>query len=256
MFSVSASPFNSKSRQLYGGWTPQEARAANRPYEEKVAYEIISKYAPDGSAEKMNAKRWLKMYKMLARVTPEWRRGMRERSRAYALGKIPMQDAQKAYVLREFLNGTPISDIPDKSTRVAIKALRQGGLPNISYVNSASPLTVPYMRERPDIAPFPWSRLPDPRPLRGGRHPRIPAISPTDLAREFQIDPNDAVRAWNSWRAHRRALSAGRRARRAANVNANINPPQLVVPPQAIQPDMEGPFADDEIEEAMEDNQN
>ena len=45
MFSVGARPFNSRSRQLYGGWTL--AQAGNNMWGKKKFYEMAAKYAPD-----------------------------------------------------------------------------------------------------------------------------------------------------------------------------------------------------------------
>ena len=221
MFSVSATPFNSKARQLYGGWTPQQAREARKPYEEKLAHEIIAKIAPSGSDEQIASKRWLKMYKILARTHPELKAGMRQRSRSYALGKFPIDDRQRANMLRIFYNSVPIQENPSKLVRAVVKAFKQGGLPNVQYVNTLNGLTVPEMGhfEYPD---FPMDTIPDPAPLGGVYYPRLPPITAADLVQEFGDQYADSAEAaLESWRQYRRELAA-RRPRRPRRGRNNI----------------------------------
>lgn len=56
MFSVGATPFNSRSRQLYGGWTLEDANAqtdrAVRYWAKKKYYEMASKFAPSPGARR------------------------------------------------------------------------------------------------------------------------------------------------------------------------------------------------------------
>lgn len=82
MFSVKATPFNSASRQLYGGWTYDGAQTL---WEKKRWAEMARKYSSD-PAERAQASGVLRAYKLLLRsVTPAEKARIQKQVRAQGL---------------------------------------------------------------------------------------------------------------------------------------------------------------------------
>lgn len=100
MFSVGATPFNSKARQIYGGWTP--AQAAGNLYAMRKAYEMQAKYSTDPTVA-AEAKNWMRSYRLMRKRMPDAVKAALNRSRK-ALGfqrylPKPLTKAQKDKIL-------------------------------------------------------------------------------------------------------------------------------------------------------------
>lgn len=110
MFSVAARPFNSKARQLYGGWTPEEA--AGNLWGMRKAYDMIAKYGTD-PGEVQEAKSWLKAYRKARKDNPVLiRQAMNATRKLAGLGRYypkPLTKAQKDAIL-QYWQSIPFSD--------------------------------------------------------------------------------------------------------------------------------------------------
>lgn len=112
MFSVSASPFNSKPRQLYGGWTVAEAKAAKNLWALRKAMAMESKYGSN-PADVLAARKWLRDYNETRKSNPAGMRlAMNQARRAAGLGvvrKRPLSQAQKKAIL-DYWRDIPLAD--------------------------------------------------------------------------------------------------------------------------------------------------
>lgn len=122
MFSVSASPFNSRARSLYGGWTASAnassldenalrdfyGTAANAPtmYQDSKWANIIMRFSRDGNkrllAKKIKAatKNMLKTW----REDAAWKKGYRDALKAMRspYKRMPLSDEQRAAIVSTF----------------------------------------------------------------------------------------------------------------------------------------------------------
>lgn len=157
MFSVKATPFNSASRQLYGGWTlPQ---AGNDAWAVKKWAEMAKKYATDPMT-RYRASAILRGYRRYLRqhpdVAPMIRANFRRRSRAATADVIrpPMTDDAKNN-LWELWENVPMG-LPGQNNRIDYKMLKDGPFPNYQMMNLYHNLGLPY--ENPmAVIPFPAS---------------------------------------------------------------------------------------------------
>lgn len=149
MFSVGASPFNSPSRQIYGGWTLGAANQANNLWAKKEYYRMTSKYAPDPDARK-DANKWLKMYRAAIKINPELKKNVRRQGIGYWDKAIypPLTDAQKRLLYRQFLD-IPLSE--DVNAQILSRLYRKGPYPNYTIMNRLPVLGVPGVSGRNDI---------------------------------------------------------------------------------------------------------
>ena len=118
MFSVGATPFNSRDRQIYGGWTPEQA--GDNLYALRKAYEMRAKYSTDPNIA-VAAKNWMRSYRRLQKSMPGVMRAALNRSRK-ALGfqkyRIkPMTPEQKQAIL----DAWELVDINDKTPEGSYK---------------------------------------------------------------------------------------------------------------------------------------
>lgn len=99
MFSVGATPFNSKARQLYGGWTI--AGAGDNLWAQYKANSMQARYGPPGAVTEA-AKEWMKNWRRASRQNPA---GTRAALRAAAgdwlkqRKRRPLTPDQKARIL-------------------------------------------------------------------------------------------------------------------------------------------------------------
>lgn len=128
MFTTGASPFNSKARQLYGGWTIGEAQAANNIWALRKAAAMEAKYGSDPQ-QVLEARRWLRNYNETRKANPSGMRlAMNRARRALGLGvvrKAPLSPAQKKAIL-EYWRGIKLSD---KSPAASLRRKYISGVP-------------------------------------------------------------------------------------------------------------------------------
>lgn len=128
MFTTGASPFNSKARQLYGGWTIGEAQAANNIWALRKAAAMEAKYGSDPQ-QVLEARRWLRNYNETRKANPSGMRlAMNRARRALGLGivrKAPLSPAQKKAIL-EYWRGIKLSD---KSPAATLRRKYVSGVP-------------------------------------------------------------------------------------------------------------------------------
>lgn len=139
MFSVGASPFNSRARQLYGGWTKAEAEAANSPWAERTWHSMSAKYNPS-LLEREASKAWLKGY---AELPKDLRRYYAREGRKYwnKAIKPALTDAQRAEIFNAF-EGVGLSDT-DAYLQWKANTLRNAPYPAINVLSTYPYLTAP-----------------------------------------------------------------------------------------------------------------
>lgn len=155
MFSVKAAPFNSRARQLYGGWTL--AQAGGNPWLEKVYHEMAGKYAPD--AIKRQSRQWLRQHKANVRANPALRDQIYRAGLPYWRDAIrpPLVQQAKDAIWNEFLNNTPVPNTRDLRIKTAF--LRHAPYPNAQIINTNNAVGVPAMNQIPGLAAVPWNSL-------------------------------------------------------------------------------------------------
>lgn len=132
MFSVGATPFNSKARQLYGGWTVKEAQDANNIWALRKAMAMESKYGTS-AADVLAARKWLRDYNETRKSNPQGMRlAMNQARRALGLGvvrKRPLSKEQKEAILTYWRN----ISLADKSPLATYRRSLISRVPYPSY---------------------------------------------------------------------------------------------------------------------------
>lgn len=137
MFSVGASPFNSRSRQLYGGWTLDEA--GRDPWAMRQWYLMSSKYNPDEN-ERKTARAWLRAYRELPLGT---RKAFTKEGRKYwNLAIKPGLSAEQKQAIWDLWQATPLSD-SNPTTQFVSSLLRHAPFPSTRSLNMYPNLTAP-----------------------------------------------------------------------------------------------------------------
>ena len=196
MFSVGASPFNSPSRQIYGGWTLDDATRANNLWAKKEFYRMTSKYSRN-EADRKAANRWLKMYRAAIHAD----RGLSKRVRRQGMPfwdkaiYPPMTDAQKQAIYQAFL-GQPLSD--DQGHQILSRLIRKSPYPNYTIMARNPDLAVPWVQGTQNLPYVPgrWRTLDDLKAAfkaMAGRGNR--SYTAADVANEFNVDQG-AVQAY------------------------------------------------------------
>lgn len=141
MFSVGARPFNSRSRQLYGGWTL--AQAGNNMWGKKKFYEMAAKYAPDPE-DRADARTWLNLFKRRAKNDPEFKKMVRAAGKPYWKGAVApaLTDPQRKMMWEIFRDQVPFTT--DKSSQVLSKMIRSAPYPNWKFMVNYPDLGIPY----------------------------------------------------------------------------------------------------------------
>lgn len=137
MFSVGASPFNSRSRQLYGGWTLQEA--GNNPWALRQWHEMSAKYNASPGARRAS-REWLRAYRELPLAT---RKLVNSSGRPYwnkALKKA-LTDAQKAQIWAEWQTIPLSADNGYEQWRSAM--MRHAPYPSVAAISTYPYATAP-----------------------------------------------------------------------------------------------------------------
>lgn len=154
MFSVGASPFNSRSRQLYGGWALDgEGGAGANVWGQKQYYTMSARYNPDAD-ERRAAREWLKAYREAVKNNPARKRAVRRQGKPYWVDAIlpAMSPEQKAGIWRAWL-ATPFSD--RKSDQITSRMLRKAPYPNARLMNTYPLLGVPRLAKLEGVQDYP-----------------------------------------------------------------------------------------------------
>lgn len=158
MFSVSASPFNSPSRQLYGGWTlgNDEGQAGTNVWAKKTYYEMARKYGPPEEAEK--ARKWLAWWRAASKEDKSLKKRLRLAGKPYWQDAIrpALTAAQKAYIWNEF---THLPFNTDVQTQRESAFLRHAPYPNYLMMNKWAELGVPYIPREGKIRGAKWPNV-------------------------------------------------------------------------------------------------
>lgn len=139
MFSVGARPFNSRPRQLYGGWTIDQA--GDNLWAKKQFYEMSAKYNPDAEA-RADARTWLRMYKERAKGDKEYQKMVREAGKPYwSKAVMPaLSDEQKRAIWNQF-ETMPLSTSP--VWQVQSRLIRKAPHPNWKFMRAFPSYGVP-----------------------------------------------------------------------------------------------------------------
>lgn len=119
MFSVGASPFNSRARQLYGGWTQDQARG--NLWGMYKANSMQARYGAPGKATD-DAKAWMKEWRQAAKLNPK---GTRAALRSAAgdwlkqRKRKPLSAEQKKAIL-DYWNAIPYEITPENAYSVSL----------------------------------------------------------------------------------------------------------------------------------------
>lgn len=119
MFSVGATPFNSRARQIYGGWTV--AQAGDNLWGLYKANSMRARYGPPGAATDA-AKEWMKNWRRASKRNPA---GTRAALRAAAgdwlkqRKRRPLTDEQKAEILAGW-EAVPFELSPENAFNVSL----------------------------------------------------------------------------------------------------------------------------------------
>lgn len=150
MFSVGASPFNSRSRQLYGGWTLAEA--GDNLWGQKQFYTMSAKYNPSAS-ERKAAKEWLKAYRAAVKNNPARKKAVRIAGKPYWVDAImpALSETQKTAIWNRWRR-VPFNT--DKINQIDSRMLRRAPYPNFIYMNTEPNLGVPYVPPRANIGTY------------------------------------------------------------------------------------------------------
>lgn len=129
MFTTGARPFNSSARQLYGGWTPDEAQATGNLWALRKAYAMRAKYSTD-KAEALAARQWMRAYNKTRKEHPTAIRVAMTAGRKMAgLGRYmmkPLSKQQKDAILN-YWEAIPLND------RSALAAYKRKLVSNAPY---------------------------------------------------------------------------------------------------------------------------
>lgn len=132
MFSVGARPFNSRPRQIYGGWTLEGA--GDNMWAKKQFYEMSAKYNPDAEA-RADARTWLRMYKERAKGNKAFQKMVREAGKPYwSKAVMPALPKEQRDALWESFRTLPLSEaVP---FQVTSKLLRSAPHPNWKFMQA------------------------------------------------------------------------------------------------------------------------
>lgn len=150
MFSVGARPFNSRARQIYGGWTLNQA--GDNLWAKKQYYEMAAKYNPNADA-RADARTWLRMYKERAKGDKAYQKMVREAGKPYWDKAVmpALTDDQKAALWDSF-EKMPLSTSP--IWQVQSRLLRKAPHPNWKFMQAFPSYGVPLVAA--DDAPKTW----------------------------------------------------------------------------------------------------
>lgn len=150
MFSVGASPFNSRSRQLYGGWALDGA--GNNLWGKKQFYTMSARYNPS-EAERQRARDWLKAYREVVRNNPARKAAIRREGKPYWVDAIlpAMTPAQKASIWQSWLQ---VPFTTNKDSQIASRMARKAPFPNARMMNEFALYGVPMLPKREDIEDY------------------------------------------------------------------------------------------------------
>ena len=155
MFSVSASPFNSPSRQLYGGWTlgNGDGQAGTNVWAKKTYYEMARKYGPKEEAEK--ARKWLAWWRAASKEDKSLRKRLRIAGKPFWRDAIrpALTAEQKAYIWDQFTQ-MPLSDNVLAQRQSAF--WRHAPYPNYLMMNKYAEVGVPYIERSEKIRGSKW----------------------------------------------------------------------------------------------------
>ena len=155
MFSVTARPFNSKARQLYGGWTVAEAQNARNLWALRKAMTMESKYGSNPQ-DLLAARRWLRDYKATYKSNPVGMRLAMNRARR-ALGfepvrKRPLPKTQKDAILA-YWRSIPLND---KSQLASLRRnlISKAPYPPYGYLIQHPHFAYPFQELDPQVMDF------------------------------------------------------------------------------------------------------
>ncbi len=150
MFSVSAEPFNSPRRQLYGGWTLAEA--GNNIWGQKTYYEMARKYSSDPD-ERKAAARWLKWWREFSKKDPSYKKRLRLAGKPYWKDAImpALKDNQKAWLWQRFINVPFKTDLEHQRESAFLRhapywnyavmnEMHQAGVPELPFAQGTATL--------------------------------------------------------------------------------------------------------------------
>lgn len=141
MFSVGASPFNSRSRQLYGGWALNDA--GDNVWGQKQFYTMSARYNPSGD-ERRAAREWLRAYREAVKNNPARKKAVRRQGKPYWVDAVlpAMTEAQKRGIWQAWLQ-TPFST--SKPNQIMSRMVRKAPYPNARMMNTYALLGVPHI---------------------------------------------------------------------------------------------------------------
>ena len=120
MFSVGAEPFNSRDRQLYGGWTLSDTNGIQNPvakmWAQKKYLEMLSKYGPSPGHRRVGTA-GLYHYRQIAKANPGLKKALAKFGRKMTSQAVPpmlMQGTRDA-MMNTFRN-LSLSDVMNGST--------------------------------------------------------------------------------------------------------------------------------------------
>lgn len=157
MFSVGASPFNSRSRQLYGGWALNDA--GDNVWGKKQFYTMSARYNPNGD-ERRAAREWLKAYKEAVRGNAARKRAVRRQGKPYWVDAIlpAMSPQQKQAIWQAWLQ-TPFST--SKPNQIMSRMVRKAPYPNARMMNTYQLLGVPPIAKLEGVQEYPANEVRD-----------------------------------------------------------------------------------------------
>lgn len=153
MFSVSAEPFNSRKRQLYGGWTL--ADAGNNIWAQKQFHEMARKYSTD-EAERKAAGQFLSWWRKASKADKTLRKRLRAAGKPFWKDAIspPLTPAQKKWIWDNFKSNVPLSTQLLDQRKSAF--FRHAPYPSWPTMNSYEMMGVPYAAQEAMAAGGDW----------------------------------------------------------------------------------------------------
>lgn len=153
MFSVSAEPFNSPRRQLYGGWTLQDA--GNNIWAVKQFHEMARKYSAD-EAERKAAGQFLTWWRKASKADPTLRKRLRAAGKDYWKDAIspPLTAAQKKWIWDNFKSSVPFTKDAVAQRKSAF--FRHAPYPSYPTMNAYEMMGVPFVAQNPMAAGGDW----------------------------------------------------------------------------------------------------
>lgn len=152
MFSVGAKPFNSKARQLYGGWTVKEAQDANNLWALRKAMTMESRYGNDLN-DVLAARKWLRDYKATYKSNPVGMRLAMNRARRALqfepVRKRPLPRAQKDAILN-YWRSIPLND-RSQAASVRRSLVSKAPYPPYGYLISNPNFAYPFQELEPQV---------------------------------------------------------------------------------------------------------